>query len=180
MHASDASAMVAPARGGRRRCAQRRAVREDPLPAGCDAVAAIGEVLGYGDDVGAGDAALAALAGRAAARAAPRGPAAGRSGHPRPGARARGRRWAEGAGWAVPVEGGDEGRLLLRRIVAVRDPGDGRPRRGEEVHRQVLHPPARVLTALRRAGFAARTPPGGYTGGPLPPGVTARLARRRR
>jgi hypothetical protein len=51
--------------------------------------------------------------------------------------------------------------------------------RGEELHRLRLHRPAEVLGALRAAGFAARTLPGGYAGVPLPRGLVAYLARKR-
>jgi hypothetical protein len=48
-----------------------------------------------------------------------------------------------------------------------------------ELHRLRLHRPAEVLGALRAAGFAARTLPGGYAGVPLPRGLVAYLARKR-
>jgi hypothetical protein len=87
--------------------------------------------------------------------------------------------WTEGKGWAVMVDTSRAGEELRRRIVTFRNRGGGRFRRGEELHRLRLHRPAEVLGALRAAGFAARTLPGGYAGVPLPRGLVAYLARKR-
>ncbi len=150
-----------------------------PLPPDCDAALAVGEVLGY----------IAPTSGRAADldRVLARIAGALRVGGlflfdlatPRRAPVAAERTWTEGEGWAVMVEVSRAGDELRRRIVSFRDRGGGRFRRGEELHRLRLHRPAEVLGALRAAGFAAHTLPGGYAGEPLPRGLTAYLARKR-
>jgi hypothetical protein len=77
---------------------------------------------------------------------------------------------------AVTVDG-DE---LTREIVTYRDVGAGSFRRAEETHRLRLHRPGAVLEALRAAGFSARTLRGGYADEPMPRGLVAYLARKRR
>ena len=74
---------------------------------------------------------------------------------------------------AMTVDG-DE---LTREIVTYRDVGAGSFRRAEETHR--LRRSGDVLTALRAAGFSARTLRGGYAGEPMPRGLVAYLARKR-
>ena len=90
------------------------------------------------------------------------------------------RTWTEDEGWAVLVEVTAQAGLLTRRIVTFRRGPDGRGyRRGEETHRLLLHRPSEVLRLLRKSGFSARTLAGGYSGRPLPRGLTVYLARRR-
>ena len=149
------------------------------LPAGCDAIVAAGEVLGYALDARNDAERLGAVLARAAAALRASGvllfdlagpgrvPASGRH------------RWTEGDGWAVLAETRARPGAIERRIVTFRDRGDGRVRRTEERHRLVLHRPADVLARLRAAGFAARVLTPGYGGEPLPPGLTAYVARRR-
>jgi SAM-dependent methyltransferase len=148
-------------------------------PPGCDAIVAIGEVLGYRARTGDGDRALEGVFSRAAralrAGGLPMFDLAG----PRRVAPAGQRSWHEGEGWAVLVEAAAEGRELRRRIVTFRDAGAGCFRRSEETHRLRLYSQADVLARLRSAGFSARTLPRGYAGEPLPRGLTAYLARRR-
>jgi SAM-dependent methyltransferase len=149
------------------------------LPRGCDAIVAAGEVLGYALDARNDAATLGAVLARAAAALRPGGlllfdlagpgrvPASGRQS------------WTEGDGWAVLAETRPRPGAIERRIVTFRDPGDGRFRRREELHRLLLHRPADVLARLRAAGFTARVLARGYADEPLPPGLTAYLARRR-
>jgi SAM-dependent methyltransferase len=148
-----------------------------PLPHDCDAVLAIGEVLGYLGTEGRAD--LDRVLARLARALRPGGlllfDLAG-PGRPRAGPR---RTWTEGDGWAVLVETADVGGVLERRIVTYRDVGGDAFRRGEETHRLRLHRPADVLATLRAAGFAARTLRAGYAGELPPPGLTAYLARKR-
>jgi SAM-dependent methyltransferase len=146
------------------------------IPTPCDAVIAIGEVLGYRSaDTGTLDAIIARV--RAALRPGGllmfdlAGPGRERS-RPRRG-------WTEGDGWAVLIEAAADEDELQRRIVTFRVAGNGRFRRSEELHRLRLHAPSEVLRTLRAAGFSARTLPRGYDGTPLPRGLTAYLARRR-
>ena len=86
--------------------------------------------------------------------------------------------WTEGEGWALLVAMTVDGDELTREIVTYRDVGAGSFRRAEETHR--LRPRSGdVLTALRAAGFSARTLRGGYAGEPMPRGLVAYLARKR-
>jgi len=149
------------------------------LPAGCDAILAVGEVLGYALDPRVGTGTLGEVVARCARSlrrggallfdlAAPgRVPAGGTRG------------WTEGPGWTVLVDARADDRVLTRRIVTFREVRDGRIRRAEEVHRLVLHRPADVLAVLRTHGLAARTLRHGYAGRGLPPGLVAYAARRR-
>jgi SAM-dependent methyltransferase len=149
------------------------------LPDGCDAVLAIGEVLGYRLDEAGDERELDHVFTRAAHALRPGGlllfDLAGPGRVPKKGQRA----WHDGEGWAVLVEAATEGGELRRHIVAFRDLGGGCFRRSEETHRLCLHSPFEVLARLRAAGFAARTLPRGYAGEPLPRGWTAYIARRR-
>ncbi len=63
----------------------------------------------------------------------------------------------EGPGWAILLEVREDRRrgLLERRIVSFRRLGR-LYRRAEEVHRLRLYPAARLLAALKRAGFDAQ------------------------
>jgi SAM-dependent methyltransferase len=148
------------------------------LPNPCDAIIAVGEVLGYRIDARNDERTLGQVLERAAQSlrrgglllfdlASPNRPTAPQ------------RTWHEGVGWAVLVETSRQAGELHRQIVTFLDVGDGRFRRSEEKHRLHLYRPAEVLDRLRAAGFAARTLPGGYAGVPLPRGLTAYLARKR-
>lgn len=145
----------------------------------CDAVLAVGEVLGYLFDPAAPADALGAVFARAADALRPGGllmfDLAGPGRVPSGGQRS----WHEGDGWAVLVEAGASGRELRRRIVTFREVGSGGYRRSEENHRLRLHGPAQVLERLRAAEFTARTLRRGYGGEALPKGWTAYVARRR-
>jgi SAM-dependent methyltransferase len=149
------------------------------LPGRCDAILAIGEVLGYRFDKRSDERTLDRALGRAARALRPGGlmllDLAGPKRLPRVGRRS----WHEGDGWAVLVEATPAGRDLERRVVTFREAGSGGFRRSEERHRLRLHSPAQVLARLRAAGFAARTLPGGYAGQPLPYGLTAYVGRKR-
>jgi SAM-dependent methyltransferase len=149
------------------------------LPGDCDAVLAVGEVLGYLLDERGGEDALDGVIARAAAALRPGGLLMfDLAGPGRAGAAAE-RSWLEGDGWAVLVETSAAREELRRRIVAFRELADGRFRRSEELHRLRLHRPSDVLARLRAAGFAATTLPRGYAGEALPRGMTAFAARRR-
>jgi SAM-dependent methyltransferase len=149
------------------------------LPGGCDAIVAVGEVLGYAVDARNDAGALDAVLARAAAALRARGlllfDLAGPGRVPASGRHA----WTAGDGWAVLAESRPRPGAIERRIVTFRDPGDGRVRRTEELHRLLLHRPADVLARVRAAGFRARVLAPGYGGEPLPPGLTAYVAHRR-
>jgi hypothetical protein len=65
--------------------------------------------------------------------------------------------WREGEDWAILLETGEDPRrlLLTRRMITFRRTGGGW-RRGEETHRQRLHPPSEIGAGLRRAGLRVR------------------------
>jgi SAM-dependent methyltransferase len=149
------------------------------LPERCDAILAIGEVLGYRFDARGDQRTLDRVLVRAARALRPGGLMLFDLAGPKriPG---RGRRsWQEGDGWAVLVEAKLEGRDLQRRVVTFREAGSDGFRRSEELHRLRLHSPAEVLARLRAAGFTARTLPSGYARQRLPRGLTAYVGRKR-
>jgi SAM-dependent methyltransferase len=135
------------------------------LPPNCDAVLAVGEVLGYLLDERSE---LDDVFARIHAALCPGGlllfDLAGPGRVPPAGVRA----WTEGEGWTVVVDAVEHDDLLERRIVAFREQPDGSFRRTEELHRLRLHHPRRVLERLREAGFIAETLPHGYDGETLP------------
>ena len=141
------------------------------LPA-ARAVCAIGEVVNYLADPKAGDG-LPAFLRRVHAALEPGGlllfDAAG------PG-RGGTRGFTEGDGWAVGAIGDESDGELVRRITTFRL-SDGGWRRAHEVHRLRLLDPARVLNALREAGFKA-TATGAYGDLSLPPGLVGHKAVR--
>jgi SAM-dependent methyltransferase len=149
------------------------------LPERCDAILAIGEVLGYRFDARSDEQTLDRVLARAARALRPRGlmlfDLAGPKRVPSGGQRT----WQEGDGWAVLVQATAAGGDLQRRVVTFRELGPAGYRRSEELHRLRLHAPAEVLARLRAAGFAARTLPRGYAGQPLPRGLTAYIGRKR-
>ena len=142
----------------------------------CDAVCAIGEVLGYGADGGNGPDALAVVLARAAAALRPGGivlldlAGPGRV----PGGRSS--RRDAGPDWAVIVDARESGRRLRRQITLFRE-RDGCYRRTEEVHELTLHRRADVLTALRGLGLTAVSRRA-YPGAPTLPGHRVYRARR--
>lgn len=149
------------------------------LPESCDAVLAIGEVLGYRLDGRNNDRALDRVLARVAHALRRDGlllfDLAGLDRVPTTGQRA----WHEGKGWAVLVAAASEGKELRRHIVTFREVSAGCFRRSEEAHRLSLYSPSEVLARLRTAGFAARTLSRGYADAPLPRGLTAYIARKR-
>jgi SAM-dependent methyltransferase len=157
----------------RRRVPEARFVtgswRDVPLPR-CDAVLAVGEVLGYLLDDR--DDPLDAVFARCASALSPGGTLLfDLAGPGRPGGSAR----TAGAGWLVMATTTVTGTVLTRRIVTLRSV-DGGWRRGEETHRLRLHEPRDVLARLAAAGFAAHALEPGYAGAPMPAGITAFVA----
>jgi SAM-dependent methyltransferase len=149
------------------------------LPERCDAILAIGEVLGYRFDARSDENTLDRVLGRAAHALRPGGLVLFDLAAPKRMPRGGKRSWHEGDGWAVLVEVTPGGRDLQRRVVTFRKADSGGFRRSEELHRLRLHSPAEVLARLRAAGFAARTLPSGYARQPLPRGLTAYVGRKR-
>lgn len=88
------------------------------------------------------------------------------------------RNWWEGEDWAILVEtqADPRRRLLTRRVITFRRTGGGW-RRGEETHRQRLHPPSQIAAGLRRAGFRVRVRRG-YAGDRFAPGHYVMVASR--
>ena len=95
------------------------------LPESCDAILAIGEVLGHRFDARSDECTLDRVLGRAAQALRPGGlmlfDLAGPKRIPRGGQRG----WYEGDGWAVLVEATLAGRDLQRRVVTFRKAGSG-------------------------------------------------------
>lgn len=143
----------------------------------CVAVAAVGEVLGYGADPRLGPAGLRAVLERVHSALAPDGlllldlAAPGREPVPR-------RTWHEGEGWLLCLEAEEvaESPVLRRRITVFRRSGAGW-RRTDEEHVLHLHEPADVADALGAAGFAV-TRLRGYAGLPFGPGHASFLGVR--
>jgi SAM-dependent methyltransferase len=148
-----------------------------PLPAGCDAVLAAGEVLGYAIDSRVGADSLSLVLERIFDTLNPGGLLLFDLATPDRGKAGERRSWTEGDGWTVLVEIESTSEQLTRRIVTFREIGGGRHRRAEEVHTLNLYSPARVLAALRSVGFTAQVLAGGYAGLAMPSGLTAYLAR---
>ena len=125
----------------------------------CNAVTAIGEVLGYAFDPSNSLDALEEVLRRIHAALASDGvlvfDMAGQdrvpSGNPH-------RTFVENADWAVlvEVEANDRRTLLTRRITTFRKQGE-RYRRSHEVHRLLLIDPAKVVVLLQRIGFSVET-----------------------
>ena len=145
----------------------------------CAAIIAIGEVFGYIAPDRGEPVVLEAVLARCADALDPggllmfdlAGPDRLRAGEQRG--------WTSGNGWVVLVDAHVESDMLTRRIVTFRECGQSHYRRSDETHRLQLHPPADVLSQLRRNGFTARTLPSGYGRTTLPRGLTAYIARRR-
>jgi SAM-dependent methyltransferase len=148
-----------------------------PFPEKCDAVLAAGEVLGYAIDSRVKADSLPMVLERISAALSPGGVLLFDLATPDRGKASDGRGWTEGDGWTVLVDTESTAEQLTRRIVTFREVR-GRYRRGEEVHTLNLHPPAQVLAALGKAGFAAQVLREGYAGLALPPGLTVYLGRR--
>jgi SAM-dependent methyltransferase len=148
---------------------------DEPLPA-CDGVTAIGEVLGYLLDPRAGLGALRRFFSRAHAALRPDGALVFDLLGP---GRGPGRGYTVGDDWAVmaEVEVDAARRNLTRTMVTFRREGE-LYRRGEEVHRVRLLPPAEVAAMARRAGFRVRVRRA-YSGSErFQPGHSVYLARR--
>jgi SAM-dependent methyltransferase len=153
-------------------------VHEEPIP-NCDAVTALGEVLGYIPPGTEAPPDLEATFRRIAKALRPRGRlifdlyVAG----PPMGARARS--WRAGEDWAVLAETRDEpGKpLATRHIIAFRMV-DGAYRRSEETHRLWVPDAKDVLQWLEAAGFDAEGA-AGYGNRILPARRLAFFARRR-
>jgi SAM-dependent methyltransferase len=157
---------------------RRGSFLDAPLPR-CDAVTALGEVLGYLMDERLDGGSLGRVFRRVHDALRPGGlfvfdlAAPGRA----PGGEPA-RHHRQGEGWAILSESTEDARarVLTRRIttfVAAR----GGYRRGEEVHRLRLHRPPDVVAALRRAGFRVRTARA-YGALTFPVGLVAYVARR--
>lgn len=144
----------------------------------CDAILAVGEVLGYELDPSAEKTTLDSVFARSARALRPEGVLMFDLARPDRLRSATRRDWVEGVGWVVLVDSRSDGRILTRQITTFRDRGEGCFHRAQETHRLRLHRPADVLARLRRAGLRARTLPAGYAGTELAQGVTAYLARK--
>lgn len=149
------------------------------LPAGAVAVTATGEAVNYLFDERGSMRALQALAARVFDALAPGGlllfDSAGPGRVPGPGSI---RNHFEGPDWALLWTAAEDRRrrLVVRTITWFRKTGAGY-RRGGEVHRLRLYPPARVAATLRRVGFVVRTMPTYGRFAELP-GLTVFVARK--
>ncbi|MCM2258758.1 MAG: class I SAM-dependent methyltransferase [Vicinamibacteria bacterium] len=165
----------------RRHAPRARVVRASAFgfePPACDAVLAIGEVLGYTGPGGTSASARRRLFARCARALSDGGLLAFDFATPALARTAGRRHFAEGPGWACLVETRATGRRLERRIVTFRERARGW-RREETTHHLELLDPAELTAQLRAAGFAVRRLPG-YGSQPMLPGRAALLAVRRR
>ncbi len=152
-------------------------VHDVPLP-NCDAVTALGEVLGY-IPPGAGRPDLGATLRRIAAALRPRGwllfdlYVGGDGG-------ADARHWRAGDDWIVLAETIDDrpSATATRRITAMRKDADGRYRRSDETHHLTIADADRVMQQLADAGFSAEVAEG-YGEHRLPARRRAFFAQRR-
>ena len=161
------SAMLALARRNAPGARWKRSSAYDVELPGCDAVTAIGEVLGYLPPGTTRPASHARLFRKLYRALRPGGVLAFDllvRGRDRPLAY---RSWREGDGWAILHEIREHAprARLERRIVTFRRRGAAW-RRSEELHRVVVAHPDQVLRELRAAGFQARTAQG-YGGFPM-------------
>jgi SAM-dependent methyltransferase len=142
----------------------------------CDAVCAVGEVLGYDADGRNGPRALARVLARAARALRPGGvllfdlAGPGRV----PGGRAS--RHDARADWAILVDAEESVGRVRRHVVLFRE-REGCYRRSEEVHELTLHAPREVLATLRGLGLSAVSRRA-YPGAPALPGHRVYRARR--
>ncbi len=146
----------------------------------CVAVAAVGEVVNYVFDGGAGQGPRK-LFRRVHDALGPGGPfLMDLAGPGRMAGAGRSRHWAEGDDWAVLVSAEEDRKrqLLTRQITSFRKVGEAY-RRDHEVHRQRLYPAGEVAALLRGAGFRVRVLRG-YGEYRFPRGVAGFLARRPR
>lgn len=148
-------AMLAIARRHAPRATFRRGSFTDAALPRCDAVVALGEVLGYRFDPRAGRPALRRVCRRVFEALAPGGmfvfDLAGPDRATVDGARAR---TVAGDDWVVYVRRTETGDRLVREIATFRRAGRGW-RCTEETHTLTLHRPDRVLDELAAAGFVA-------------------------
>ena len=149
------------------------------LPPGSVAVTATGEALNYAVDPRAGDAAFAALAGRAAAALVAGGvfvfdvSVHGRSGPDRLRVQFHDR-----DGWSVGVRETEDDHSLTRAIATFRRTADGRYERSDETHVLHLYDPAWLRATLEAVGFDVDVRPG-YEPDESMMGWVVVLARRR-
>lgn len=155
-------------------------IHDTPIPE-CDAVTALGEVLGYLPERGGRIPGFAAFFRRVARSLRPGGlfafdlvvRNAKRPLHTR--------NYREGEGWAVLAESVEDARRgrLTREITIFRRIGNtDRWRRTHEVHRVRVPDGARILRALRDAGLVARASTTYGHAATMLPGRTAFLARK--
>lgn len=153
-----------------------------PIPA-CDAVTALGEVLGYLPAAGGRGARIPGFAAffRRVARALRPGGLFAFDLVVRNGKRPlHTRNYREGKDWAVlaeSIEDAKRGRLTRDITMFRRIGGTDRWRRSHELHRVRVPEKAEILRALRDAGLVAKAS-NGYGRAPMLPGRAAFLARK--
>lgn len=145
----------------------------------CQAIGAIGEVLGYAIDPANGHDRLGPTLARCHAALDPGGLLLfDLAGPGRGGPTGSTRNFAIGPDWAVLAAAHEHSDppVLVREITTFREV-EGAYRRGGETHRLVLHEPEATLALLESTGFDAEARPG--YGDERLPGHTVYLARRR-
>lgn len=149
----------------------------------CDAVTALGEVLGYLPPDGARIPSFERFFRRVARALRPGGVLAFDLVVRNPKAPLHTRNWRSGDDWAVlaeTIEDPKRGRLV-RDVTTFRRVGAGeRWRRGHELHRVRVPSRRELLDALRAAGFAVRAAAPRYGSFALGPGRLGFVATRRR
>jgi SAM-dependent methyltransferase len=149
---------------------RRASLLDADLPR-CAAVLAVGEVLNYTDR------SLDPVFRRIRRALEPRGMFVCDLVGPGRAPRGADRLWAQGDDWAILVEitANSARSVLTRRMTTFRRTRQGW-RRGEETHRQRLHPPAELARRLRGHGFRVRIRRG-YEGRRFAPGHYVLVAR---
>lgn len=148
-------------------------LHEADLPA-ARAVCAIGEVVNYLADPGAGMEALRSFIRKAAKSLPPGGLLLFDAAAP---GRGSGRSFTQTDGWAVGSVNAEDGGVLTRTITTFTRTGQAW-RRSDETHRLVLLDTDAVLALLESEGFRAEALPG-YGELQLPPGLPVYRALRR-